>query len=539
MKRELDLIDVWFDSGAMPYAQCHYPFENKEALDSHEIYPADFIAEGVDQTRGWFFTLHAIAGMVFDSVSYKAVISNGLVLDKNGNKMSKRLGNAIDPFGNIEKFGSDPVRWYMISNSSPWDNLKYDEDGVAEVSRKLFSTLYNTYKFFAQYANVDGFTGDEPQVAVADRPEIDRWVLSLLNSLVDEVEKDLDDYEPTKAARAIETFVNDNLSNWYVRLNRKRFWAGEMDTDKLAAYQTLYSCLKTVALLMAPFAPFYADRLYSDLTGAAKEGEGYASVHLADFPTSDSALIDPALERRMSLAQVATSLVLALRRKVNIKVRQPLSQLLIPAIDAAQKADFTAIAPLVAAEVNVKEVKIVDNEESGLVKKVKADFKKLGPRYGKVMKDLGKAITAMTAEQIAIIEREGQISFPEIAGAPVVTLDDVEIIPEDVPGWLVANEGNVTVALDVTVTDALRNEGLARELINRIQNIRKESDFAITDRVNVVLSDIPEVKACLDGYKDYIASQVLADSIRLAADVPEPAKELDIDGLKILANVVR
>ncbi|MDE6018395.1 MAG: isoleucine--tRNA ligase [Muribaculaceae bacterium] len=539
MKRELDLIDVWFDSGAMPYAQCHYPFENKEALDSHEIYPADFIAEGVDQTRGWFFTLHAIAGMVFDSVSYKAVISNGLVLDKNGNKMSKRLGNAIDPFGNIEKFGSDPVRWYMISNSSPWDNLKYDEDGVAEVSRKLFSTLYNTYKFFAQYANVDGFTGDEPQVPAAERPEIDRWVLSLLNSLEAEVEKDLDDYEPTKAARAIETFVNDNLSNWYVRLNRKRFWAGEMDDDKLAAYQTLYACLKTVALLMAPFAPFYSDRLYSDLTGASAEGEGYASVHLADFPVSDPMLIDSALERRMALAQIATSLVLALRRKVNIKVRQPLGQLLVPALDASQKSDFEAIAPLVAAEVNVKEVKIVDNEQSGLVKKVKADFKKLGPRYGKIMKDLGKAITAMTAEEIALLEREGKFEFATLPGTPVITLEDVEIIPEDVPGWLVANEGNVTVALDVTVTEELRNEGLARELINRIQNIRKDSDFAITDRVKVTLSDLPEIAACLNEYKDYIASQVLADSITLAVDVPDPAKELDIDGMKILANVVR
>ncbi|MCM1490574.1 MAG: isoleucine--tRNA ligase [Muribaculum sp.] len=539
MKRELDLIDVWFDSGAMPYAQCHYPFENKEALDSHEIFPADFIAEGVDQTRGWFFTLHAIAGMVFDSVSYKAVISNGLVLDKNGNKMSKRLGNAIDPFGNIEKFGSDPVRWYMISNSSPWDNLKYDEEGVAEVSRKLFSTLYNTYKFFAQYANVDGFTGEEKEVPVAQRPEIDRWVLSLLNSLVAEVQADLDDYEPTKAARAIESFVSDNLSNWYVRLNRKRFWAGEMDADKLAAYQTLYTCLKTVALLMAPFAPFYADRLYSDLNGDSMEGEGYASVHLADFPVSDPALIDPALERRMALAQTETSLVLALRRKVNIKVRQPLSQLLVPAIDASQKEDFEAMAQLVAAEVNVKEVKVVDNEQSGLVKKVKADFKKLGPRYGKIMKDLGKAIAAMNAEQIATLEREGKIEFAELSGSPVVTLEDVEIIPEDVPGWLVANEGNVTVALDVTVTDELRNEGLARELINRIQNIRKESDFAITDRVKVTLTDTPEVEACMAEYKDYIASQVLADSIELSTGVPQPAKELDIDGMKIYANVVR
>ncbi len=539
MKRELDLIDVWFDSGAMPYAQCHYPFENKEALESHEIFPADFIAEGVDQTRGWFFTLHAIAGMVFDSVSYKAVISNGLVLDKNSNKMSKRLGNAIDPFGNIEKFGSDPVRWYMISNSSPWDNLKYDVEGVAEVSRKLFSTLYNTYKFFAQYANVDGFTGDEKEVPVAERPEIDRWVLSLLNSLIAEVQADLDDYEPTKAARAIETFVSDNLSNWHVRLNRKRFWAGEMDTDKLAAYQTLYCCLKTVALLMAPFAPFYADRLYSDLVGASLEGEGYASVHLADFPVCDPSLIDPDLERRMALAQTETSLVLALRRKVNIKVRQPLSQLLVPAIDAAQKEDFEAMAQLVAAEVNVKEVKVVDNEQSGLVKKVKADFKKLGPRYGKIMKDLGKAITSMTADQIAALERDGKIEFAELPGAPVVTIEDVEIIPEDVPGWLVANEGNVTVALDVTVTDQLRNEGLARELINRIQNIRKESDFAITDRVKVTLSDTPEIEACMADYKDYIASQVLADAIVLSKDVPSPAKELDIDGMKVFANVVR
>ena len=539
MHRELDLIDVWFDSGAMPYAQCHYPFENKEALDSHEIYPADFIAEGVDQTRGWFFTLHAIAGMVFDSVSYKAVISNGLVLDKNGNKMSKRLGNAIDPFGNIDKFGSDPVRWYMISNSSPWDNLKYDEEGVAEVSRKLFATLYNTYKFFAQYANVDGFTGEEPQVPVAKRPEIDRWVLSLLNTLIGEVQSDLDDYEPTKAARAIESFVSDNLSNWYVRLNRKRFWAGEMDEDKLSAYQTLYTCLKTVALLMAPFAPFYADRLFGDLQGASGEGSGYASVHLADFPVADPTLVDPALERRMALAQIQTSLVLALRRKVNIKVRQPLSQLLVPAMDAAQKADFEAMAQLVASEVNVKEVKVVDNEQSGLVKKVKADFKKLGPRYGKIMKDLGKAITNMSAERIAMLERDGSIVFDELPGCPVVTSDDVEIIPEDVPGWLVANEGNVTVALDVTVTDELGNEGLARELINRIQNIRKESDFAITDRVKVTLSDIPEVAACMAEYKDYIASQVLADSITLAADVPAPAKELDIDGMKVYANVVR
>ncbi|MDE6076229.1 MAG: class I tRNA ligase family protein, partial [Muribaculaceae bacterium] len=466
MKRETDLIDVWFDSGSMPYAQIHYPFENKELLDSKEVYPADFIAEGVDQTRGWFFTLHAIAGMVFDSVAYKAVISNGLVLDKNGNKMSKRLGNAIDPFNNIERFGSDPVRWYMISNSSPWDNLKYDENGVGEVSRKLFATLYNTYKFFALYANVDGFTGDEAQIAISERPEIDRWILSLLNTLVKDVTESLDDYEPTKAARAIEEFVNDNLSNWYVRLNRKRFWAGEMNSDKLSAYQTLYACLKTVALLMAPFAPFYSDRLYSDLVEPSLAEGGYASVHTAEFPTSDPALVDTELEERMKLAQVITSNVLALRRKVNVKVRQPLQTLLIPVTDSSQRHAVEALEDLIKAELNIKELKIVDNEESGLVKKVKADFKKLGPRYGKIMKQLGASITGMSQKDISELERNGEFKFVSLPGEPTVTLEDVEIIPEDVPGWLVANDGNVTVALDVTLTPELINEGMARELIN-------------------------------------------------------------------------
>ncbi|MDE7160355.1 MAG: isoleucine--tRNA ligase [Muribaculaceae bacterium] len=540
MKRELDLIDVWFDSGAMPYAQAHYPFENKEALDSGEIYPADFIAEGVDQTRGWFFTLHAIAGMVKDSISYKAVISNGLVLDKNGNKMSKRLGNAIDPFDNIERFGSDPVRWYMISNSSPWDNLKYDEAGVQETSRKLFSTLYNTYKFFALYANVDGFTGDEPQVAASSRPEIDRWILSLLNTLIREVEADYEDYEPTRAARAIEEFVNDNLSNWYVRLNRKRFWAGEMNDDKLSAYQTLYTCLKTVAQLMAPIAPFYSDRLYADLcAGEETGGRSYATVHLSKFPEYDATLVDPALEERMRLAQTATSNVLALRRKTNLKVRQPLQTLLIPAMDEAQKAGFEAVKDLVAGEVNVKDVKIVDNEESGLVKKVKADFKKLGPRYGKIMKDLGKAMTAMSQKDIATLEKNGSFTFEALPGAPTVTVEDVEIIPEDIPGWLVANEGNVTVALDVTVTPELKREGMARELINRIQNIRKTRDFDITDKVNVVLTDAPEVKDALEDFGAYVAAQVLADSITLEAVPAGEAEELDIDGLKIKAVVTK
>ena len=540
MKRETDLIDVWFDSGSMPYAQIHYPFENKELLDSKEVYPADFIAEGVDQTRGWFFTLHAIAGMIFDSVAYKAVISNGLVLDKKGAKMSKRLGNAIDPFENIEKFGSDPVRWYMISNSSPWDNLKYDEEGVREVSKKLFATLYNTYKFFALYANVDGFTGTEPQLPADKRPEIDRWILSLLNTLIAEVTADLDDYEPTKAARAIEEFVNDNLSNWYVRLNRRRFWAGEMNDDKLSAYQTLYACLKTVALLLAPFAPFYSDRLYSDLVAPANEKEGYASVHLADFPVADPALVDKDLEKRMNLAQVITSNVLGLRRKVNMKVRQPLQTLLIPVIDARQKEDLEKITNIVLDEVNVKNIKLVDNEESGLVKRVKADFKKLGPKYGKIMKDLGKAITSMSQKDISLLEKNGEFTFDSLPGSPVVTLEDVEVIPEDIPGWLVANDGNVTVALDVTLTPELKNEGMARELINRIQNIRKSSDFEITDKVFVTLTPTESVKAALDQFGDYIAAQVLAEDISLAELAEgESVTELDIDGEKILAKVVR
>ncbi len=540
MHRELDLIDVWFDSGAMPYAQIHYPFENKMLLDDGEVYPADFIAEGVDQTRGWFFTLHAIAGMVFDSVAYKAVISNGLVLDKNGQKMSKRLGNAINPFDNIERFGVDPVRWYMISNSSPWDNLKYDEAGVAEVSRKLFGTLYNTYKFFAQYANVDGFTGTEAQVPVSERPEIDRWILSRLNSLVAEVTADLDDYEPTRAARAIDEFVNDHLSNWYVRLNRRRFWAGEMDTDKLAAYQTLYESLKTIALLMAPFSPFYSDRLYGDLMAPAMEEGGYASVHLADFPASDSALIDGALEERMGMAQDSTSSVLALRRKVNLKVRQPLQTLLIPVADERQRKDLEAVKDIILNEVNVKELKLVSNEESGLVKRIKADFKKLGPRYGKIMKDLGKSIMAMDQKQIAQLEREGSFTFAELPGAPVVTLDDVEISAEDVPGWQVSSDGDLTVALDVTVTPELRNEGMARELVNRIQNIRKDSKFEITDRVRVELQDVPDVREALAGFGQYLADQVLANEVVLVEDLQgDNVNALDIDGKIINARVTR
>lgn len=530
MKRETDLIDVWFDSGAMPYAQIHYPFENKEALENGEVYPADFIAEGVDQTRGWFFTLHAIAGMVFDTNSYKAVISNGLVLDKFGNKMSKRLGNAVDPFTTLDKYGADPVRWYMIENSSPWDNLKFDEAGVAESSRKLFGTIFNTYKFFATYANLDGFTGTEKEVPYGERPEIDRWILSLLNTLIGKVATDLDDYEPTKAARAISEFVDDNLSNWYVRINRKRFWAGEMTTDKLSAYQTLYTCLKTIALLMAPFAPFYSDRLYSDLMAPVADAD-YTPVHLALFPEADASKIDSDLERRMQLAQALTSLTLALRRKVNIKVRQPLQTLLVPVTTESQRRDVEGIKEIVMAEVNVKEVKIVDNEQSGLVKRVKADFKKLGPRYGKIMKDLGKAIASMEQVEIAELEKEGRYTFAALPGEPVVTLDDVEIIAEDIPGWLVGNAGSLTVALDVTLTETLVNEGMARELVKRIQNLRKTSGFELTDRVDVVIENRPELAKAVAEWGDYIATQVLAHSVTVADRLDGEAFPLEIEGI--------
>ena len=525
MRREKDLIDVWFDSGSMPYAQIHYPFENKEAFDKREVYPADFIAEGVDQTRGWFFTLHAIAGMVFDSISYKTVISNGLVLDKYGNKMSKRLGNAVDPFGQIGQYGADPVRWYMISNSSPWDNLKYDEKGVVETSRKLFSTLYNTYSFFALYANVDGFDPEAPQVPVSERPEIDRWILSLLNSLVKEVSTSLDDYEPTRAARAIGEFVGDNLSNWYVRLNRKRFWGGEMTTDKLAAYQTLYTCLKTISLLIAPFAPFYADRLYRDLTGSTE------SVHLDRFPVVDESLIDPQLEERQKLAQDITSMTLALRRKVNLKVRQPLQAIMVPVADDNRRAALEAIKELVKSEINVKELKIVGNDEGILVKSVKPDFKKLGPKFGKQMKAAAEIIKNLDAKSIATLERDGRLTF-DLGGSPAeVELADVEIISEDIPGWLVGNEGNLTIALDVTVTPELRREGIARDIVNRIQNIRKSRDYDITDRIALVFAPGEVTDDAIRDFADYISRQVLATSLEIAplAEDDADVEELSMD----------
>lgn len=540
MHRETDLIDVWFDSGAMPYAQIHYPFENKEGLDSGELYPADFIAEGVDQTRGWFFTLHAIAGMVFDSVAYKAVISNGLVLDKDGNKMSKRLGNAVNPFETIEEFGSDPVRLYMIANSSPWDNLKFDKEGVREVARKLFATLYNTYSFFALYANVDSFSGAEKQIPVNERPEIDRWILSLLNTLTKDVDEALSDYEPTKAARAINIFVNDNLSNWYVRLNRKRFWGGEMSSDKLSAFQTLHTCLVTVARLIAPFAPFFADKLYKDLTAPALEAEGKkaTSVHIASYPIADESLIDKDLEQKMNLAQTITSLVLSLRRKVNIKVRQPLQTLMIPVSSEKAKQQIADMSQLILSEVNVKEIKFVGSDEGVLVKRIKADFKKLGPKHGKMMKAVAAAIAVLSQAEIIALEKDGSLAI-NVEGTPVtIDVADVEIRSEDIPGWLVATEGAVTVALDITVTENLRREGVARELVNRIQNIRKSRDYEITARINVAIAPSALTDDTVAEYGEYIGRQVLAQAVVVApVENPLDDERLDIDGTEVTVKV--
>lgn len=514
MKREADLIDVWFDSGSMPYAQVHYPFENADVIDKRLAFPADFINEGVDQTRGWFFTLHAIATMVFDSVAFKNVISSGLVLDAKGNKMSKRLGNAVDPFETLEKYGTDAVRFYMLTNSSPWDNLKFDPNGVEEVRRKFFGTLYNTYSFFSLYANVDGFDYSQDEVPVSERPEIDRWILSELNTLIKHVDGALTDYEPTKAGRMIDAFVNDNLSNWYVRLNRKRFWGKEMSKDKLSAYQTLYTCLETVAKLLAPFSPFYSDQLFTDLVSVTGRSD-VESVHLAGFPIADESLIDDDLEARMEIAQKITSMVLALRRKVNIKVRQPLQAVMIPAVDDMQRKHIEAIKDLVVSEVNVKELKFV--EGSGvLVKKVKCNFRTMGKKFGKLMKGIAGMMDALTQDDILALEQSGEIRINVDGQDVVVEASDVEIISEDIPGWLVANEGSLTVALEVELNDELRNEGMARELINRIQNLRKERGLEITDRVNVTVTPNDKIKASVDAFADYIKGQVLADNISLA-----------------------
>ena len=523
LHRETDLIDVWFDSGSMPYAQLHYPFENAEEIDHRTSFPADFIAEGVDQTRGWFFTLHAIATMVMDSVAFKAVISNGLVLDKNGNKMSKRLGNAVDPFGAIKKYGSDPLRWYMITNSSPWDNLKFDEEGVKEVARTFFGKLYQTYSFFAMYANVDDFNPNTPQVPISERPEIDRWILSELNTLTREVSAAFEEYEPTRAGRMISTFVLDNLSNWYVRLNRKRFWAGKMDADKLSAYQTLYSCLTTVARLMAPIAPFYADQLYADLV---PDG---GSVHLAAFPKADEALIDRELEYRMGTAQRITSMVLSLRKKERVIVRQPLAKISIPATDARLREGVEAMKQLILDEVNVKELHFVDG--AMLEKTVKCNFRVMGKKFGKMMKAVAAAVAAMSQEQIAALETNGTITL-DVEGTPaVIERNDVEIVSQDIPGWTVANDGALTVALDLEITEELRREGWAREIVKRIQNLRKESGLEITDRIRIEMTHEEAIEGAVADFQDYICGQVLADSFTFVTTVAgENPQALELDG---------
>ncbi len=534
MKRETDLIDVWFDSGSMPYAQIHYPFENRELIDEGLAFPADFINEGIDQTRGWFFTLHAIATMLFDSVAFKNVISTGLVLDAKGNKMSKHVGNVVNPFDMIDKYGADAVRFYMMTNSEPWDNLKFDEEGVDEIRRKFFGTLYNTYSFFSLYANVDGFDYSQPEIPLQERPEIDRWILSMLHTLVKKVDKEMQDYDPTRAGRLIDTFVSDDLSNWYVRLNRKRFWGKEMSADKLSAYQTLYTCLETVSKLLAPFAPFFADRLYTDLTAATGRANE-CSVHLAKFPVCDESYIDSDLEARMEMAQKITSMVLALRRKVNIKVRQPLQEIMIPAVDDKQKQHIEAVKELVMNEVNVKELNFI--EGSGvLVKKVKCNFRTMGKKFGKLMKAVAAQMEQLTQEQIAELEKNG--SMPLAIEGETITVEaaDVEIISEDIPGWLVSNEGNLTVALEVKLTDELLNEGMARELINRIQNIRKDSGLEITDRIAVAISPSEKVAKALEGYDDYIRVQVLADSLTLEAN---DGLEVELDDMKANIKVVK
>ena len=532
MKRELDLIDVWFDSGAMPYAQSHYPFENKEAIRT-----ADFISEGVDQTRGWFFTLHAIHTMLENQVAFKNVISNGLVLDKNGNKMSKRLGNAVDPFSTIEKYGSDPLRWYMMTNASPWDNLKFDVEGIEEVRRKFFGTLYNTYSFFALYANVDQFDYTEADIPLAERPEIDRWILSLLNTLIKEVTEHYENYEPTRAGRAISDFVGENLSNWYVRLNRKRFWGGTMDADKLSAYQTLYTCLETVSKLMAPIAPFFADQLFLDLNAATGKDKS-ESVHIAQFPTYDASVMDTHLEACMQLAQQATSMILALRKKANKKVRQPLQKAIIPASDKKTLEELLYMAELIKAEVNLKELEVVSAETSTvkLIKRIKPNFKTLGKKYGKQMKEIAATLDEFTQEQIQTVETKGDITLPLPSGEVTIELTDVEIATEDMPGWLVANEGTLTIALDITVTEELRQEGIARELVNRIQNLRKSSGYEITDKIAIKIEQHEEINAAVDTFNTYIASQVLAVSLQLVNNLTD-ATELDFEDFIVKVSI--
>lgn len=530
MKRETDLIDVWFDSGAMPYAQWHYPFENKELIDGHQSFPADFIAEGVDQTRGWFYTLHAIGTLVFDQVAYKNVVSNGLVLDKNGQKMSKRLGNAVDPFETLKEYGPDATRWYMIANANPWDNLKFDIEGVAEVRRKFFGTLYNTYSFFALYANIDGFKYAEAEVPLHERPEIDRWILSELHTLIQLVDEAYADYEPTKAARAISDFVQENLSNWYVRLCRRRFWKGEYGTDKIAAYQTLYTCLETVAKVSAPIAPFFMERLYKDLNAATNK-ESFESVHLAKFPQFVDNFVDKSLESKMLKAQTVSSLVLSLRKKEMIKVRQPLQKVMIPVLDDNQRAEIEAVSDLIKAEVNVKEVELLDDASGVLVKQIKPNFKTLGPRFGKDMGLISKEIQNFGQEQINKLEREGEINIVISGNSVTLTTEDVEISSQDIEGWLVANSGGITVALDITINDALRKEGIARELVNRIQNIRKDSGFEVTDKIKVTMQKDGIIQEAVNDNEAYIKSETLTEEL-VFTDRIENGTEIEFDDLK-------
>ncbi len=530
MRRESDLIDVWFDSGSMPYAQWHYPFENKELVDNKKSYPANFIAEGVDQTRGWFYTLHAIGTMVFDSVAYKNVVSNGLVLDKNGQKMSKRLGNAVDPFTTLAEYGPDATRWYMISNANPWDNLKFDIAGIEEVKRKFFGTLYNTYSFFSLYANIDGFNYSEANVPLGDRPEIDRWILSELNTLVEKVDKFYAEYEPTRATRAISDFVQDHLSNWYVRLCRRRFWKGEYAQDKISAYQTLYTCMETVAKLGAPVAPFFMDRLYKDLNAATGK-ETFESVHLAEFPKFDALVVDKSLERKMENAQTISSLVLSLRAKEKIKVRQPLQKIMIPVLDDAQKEEINAVSSLIKSEVNVKEIELLDDASGILVKQIKPNFKALGPKFGKDMKLVSSEIQSFTQEQINTVEKEGQISI-EINGKSITLgTEDVEISSKDIEGWLVANADGITVALDVTITEELRKEGIARELVNRIQNARKDSGFEVTDKIKLTFLNLAELQQSVQANENYIKTETLTNEL-VFVDSLENGTEIEFDTIK-------
>jgi isoleucyl-tRNA synthetase len=536
MKRETDLIDVWFDSGSMPYAQWHYPFENKNLIDNNEAFPADFIAEGVDQTRGWFYTLHAIGTLVFDKIAYKNVVSNGLVLDKNGQKMSKRLGNAIDPFKTLEEYGPDATRWYMIANANPWDNLKFDIEGVAEVRRKFFGTLYNTYSFFALYANIDEFNYSEADIPLEDRPEIDRWILSELHTLIKNVESYYEDYEPTKAARDISEFVQENLSNWYVRLCRRRFWKGDYGTDKIAAYQTLYTCLVTVSKLAAPIAPFFMDRLYKDLTQATRS-ENFDSIHLADFPKYVEKYVDKSLESKMMKAQTVSSLVLSLRKKEMIKVRQPLQKVMIPILDAKQRVEIEAVSDLIKAEVNVKEIELLDDASGVLVKQIKPNFKALGPRFGKDMGLVSKAIQEFNQEQINELDRNGSLDI-EITGKSItLALDDVEISSQDIPGLLVANANGITVALDITITDELRKEGIARELVNRIQNLRKDSGFEVTDKIKVQLQNNETLEAAIEANIEYVKSETLTSDLVFESEIKN-GTEIEFDAIitKILIS---